>query len=156
MTKWKALKSKADYKAALRRINELMDVKRNDAVHNELNLLSFLVQQYEEAFHPMPDASPHEVLRFAMEMKGIKNQDLIPLLGTKGNVSKILSGKANLQLEDVHPLSEFLGIPLEALIPKYPVNAEIGEWMAGYVEEPQSKSKVPAKKKKVKPYNKKR
>jgi transcriptional regulator with XRE-family HTH domain len=51
-------------------------------------------------------------------MKGIKQKDLIPILGTKGNVSKILSGAAKIQLEMLDPLAQFLGIPVEALIPK--------------------------------------
>ncbi|MDQ3015491.1 MAG: hypothetical protein M3Q56_11135 [Bacteroidota bacterium] len=118
MTRWSSLATKADYKAAVARINALIDVKRTDAVHNELSLLSFLVEDYEEKSFPMPDASPLEVIRFAMAMKDIKQQDLIPVLGTKGNVSKILSGKANIQLADIQPLSVLLGIPIEALIPK--------------------------------------
>ena len=118
MAKWKKINSEKEYKAVIKRINELMDVKRTDAIHNELSLLSFLVENYEGEFHSLPDASPSEVIRFAMEMRGIRQQELIPLLGTKGNVSKILSGKANIQLDDIHPLSVLLGIPLESLIPR--------------------------------------
>jgi HTH-type transcriptional regulator/antitoxin HigA len=127
MTKWKTLKSEKDYKAAVKRIDELIDAERTDAVFNELNLLAMLVEQYEEEFYPMPEASPLEILKFMMEMKEIKQQDLIPILGTKGNVSKILSGKAKIQLDDIQPLSVLLGIPMEALIPKektYPKHIE--------------------------------
>jgi len=102
----------------LKRIDKLIDAKRTDAVLNELTLLSFLVEDYENKFHTMPDASPVEVIRLAMDLKGFKQKDLIPVLGTKGNVSKILSEKANLQLEDLHPLSVLLGIPVDALVPK--------------------------------------
>lgn len=118
MAKWKKINSEKEYKAVIKRINELIDANRTDAVHNELALLSFIVEDYEERFHSMPDASPLEVIKFAMEMKGIKQQDLMPVLGTKGNVSKILSGKAHVQLSDIHPLSRFLGIPMDSLIPK--------------------------------------
>jgi HTH-type transcriptional regulator / antitoxin HigA len=118
MTKWKSFVSKADYKSAVRRINEIIDFKRTDAIHNELSLLSFLVEEYEAEHLALPDASPVEVIKFAMEMKGIRQQDLIPVLGTKGNVSKILNGKANIHLEDIQPLSSILGIPVDALIPK--------------------------------------
>lgn len=118
MSKWKKLTTKKDHKAALTRINELIDAEKTDAVQNELTLLSFLVEDYENEIHPMPHASPLDVIRFAMEMKNMKQQDLIPVLGTKGNVSKILNGKASLQVEDLHPLSILLGIPVESIIAK--------------------------------------
>lgn len=118
MTKWKSIASAKDYKIALNRINDLMNQRRTDDVHNELNLLSFLVEAYETKFHPIPDASPLEVIKFAMKMKGLKQQDLIPILGTKGNISKILSGQRNVQLDHIRPLSLLLGVPVDALIPK--------------------------------------
>lgn len=140
MTKWKSLASEADYNAAVDRVNDLMDVKRTDALHNELNLLSFLIEDYEGRFHSLPDASPLEVIRFAMEMKGIKQQDLIPVLGTKGNVSKILSGKASIQLNDIHPLSLLLGIPMDSLIPKEEIYTKSHEYIVGYVAEPEKQT----------------
>ncbi len=118
MTAWKRITSENTYKKAVRRINELIDAERTDAVLNELGLLSYLVEDYEATAHPMPDVSPAEVILYMMDMKGLKQQDLVPILGTKGNVSKILSGKANLQLSDIHPISTMLGIPVDALIPK--------------------------------------
>lgn len=146
MTKWKSLATKADYNAAIDRINDLMDVKRTDVVHNELNLLSFLIEDYESKFHSLPDASPLEVIRFAMEMKGIKQQDLIPILGTKGNVSKILSGKASIQLEDIHPLSLLLGIPVDALIPKEETYTEPIKSIVDIVAEPEKRIRKTNKK----------
>lgn len=125
MAKWRRLASKADYKKAIDRINELMDHTRSDAVQNELTLLSYLVEEYEEQYFPIPDASAQDVIKFMMEMKGIKQKDLIPLLGTKGNVSKILSGAAKIQVDMLAPLSSLLGIPVEALIPKKGVAAHV-------------------------------
>jgi HTH-type transcriptional regulator/antitoxin HigA len=139
MTKWKSIASKAEYKAATARINELMDIKRTDVIHNELSLLSFLVEDYDNEYNSLPDASPLEVIKFVMEMKDIKQQDLIPILGTKGNVSKILNGKANIQLEDLQPLSSFLGIPAEVLIPKSKTYKESVSVMSDYAAEPGKK-----------------
>lgn len=117
MATWNKITSPKEYQNALQRVDELIDVEHTEATHNELMLLTFLIEAYEDDQYPIRDASPLRVLKFMMEMKGIKQQDLIPILGTKGNVSKILSGKAKLQLEDIYPLSTFLGIPVEALIP---------------------------------------
>ncbi len=118
MAKWRQLVNKTDYKRAVDRLNILMDAARSDEVQNELTLLSLLVEEFEESYFPMPEATPQEVIRFVMEMKGIRQKDLIPILGTKGNVSKILNGAAKIQLEMLDPLAQFLGISVEALIPK--------------------------------------
>ena len=154
MTKWKIFSSKTDYKSAIRRINELIDLKRTDAIHNELSLLSFLVEEYETHHLALPDATPVEVIRFVMEMKGIRQQDLIPVLGTKGNVSKILNGKANIHLDDLQSLSSILGIPVDALIPK----SKLLTPSAGILAEPSSAyglSKLKSKKDTVKTIRKK-
>lgn len=127
MATWNKITTSEDYQIALQRVDELIDVDHTEATHNELMLLSLLIEGYEDVHYPIQGASPLRVLKFMMEMKGIKQQDLIPILGSKGNVSKILSGKAKLQLEDVHPLSTFLGIPVDALIPTTDnANEEIG------------------------------
>ena len=57
------------------------------------------------------------------------------ILGTKGNVSKILNGKANIQLEDLKPLSLFLGIPVDALIPKSKTYKESVNVISDYASE---------------------
>lgn len=132
MATWNKITTPENYQSALQRVDELIDVDHTEATKNELMLLSFLIEEYEDVHYPIRDASPLEVVKFMMAMKGIKQQDLIPILGSKGNVSKILSGKANLQLQDVYPLSTFLGVPVETLIPK-PENhyTEISE-IAGF------------------------
>ena len=118
MATWRQLSSKIDYKRAVDRLNILVDANRTDDAQNELTLLSYLIEEYEEYNFPLPDAAAHEVVKFVMELKGIKPKDLTPILGSKGNVSKILNGAARIQIETLAPLSSFLGIPMEALIPK--------------------------------------
>jgi antitoxin component HigA of HigAB toxin-antitoxin module len=53
-----------------------------------------------------------------LAMKGMKQQDLVPILGTKSFVSKILNGVAQLPIDAIDPLSRALGISPAALIPK--------------------------------------
>ena len=118
MVAWTPLKTKKEYKAAVNRVNELIDARLSDSQENELLLLSYLIEEYEEQYMPMPDASPAEVIKFMMEMKDLKQKDLIPVLGTKGFVSKILNGAANIPLHSMDALCQLLGIPVEALIPK--------------------------------------
>ena len=142
MTKWNKLSSKAEYKKAIERLDVLMEKVRTDVVQNELTLLSYLIEDYEEDHFSIPDASPNEVIKFVMQMKGIKQKDLIPVLGTKSNVSKILNGAAKLQVEMLAPLSALLGIPVEALIPngnKMPHTKSIEPMLKTAVAEPSVK-----------------
>ena len=118
MAAWTQLKTKKDYNAALRRVDELIDARRTDAQQNEFLLLSYLIEEYEQEFMPIRDASPAEVIQFMLEMKDLKQKDLIPILGTKSFVSKILNGTANIPVKSMDALCQFLGIPVEALIPK--------------------------------------
>jgi len=58
MATWKQLNFKKDYKAALERVDALLDIKRTDAQQNEFLLLSYLIEEYEELHFPMPDLLP--------------------------------------------------------------------------------------------------
>lgn len=135
MASWNKITTQEEYETALNRVDELIDVDHTETTHNELMLLSYLIEDYEDTQYPIKNVSPIRVLKFMMEMKGIKQQDLIPILGSKGNVSKILNGKASLQLKDIYPLSKFLGIPLEALIPT-PENQYVDGSFVSEIAEP--------------------
>ena len=118
MASWTTLKTKKEYQAALSRLDVLLDRKRTEAQQNEFMLLTYLIEAYEEQHLAIPDASPAEVIRFMLAMKNQKQQDLVPILGTKGFVSKILNGSAQLPLSSIDPLSRWLGISPVALIPR--------------------------------------
>jgi len=117
MAAWKPIESEEDYRKALTRIDELIDVSRTDNVMNELMLISIFIERYEDKVYPIPEASPLEIIRFLMEMKGIRQKDLIPILGSKGQVSRILNGTRKLTVDKIVTLSAFLGIPATVLLP---------------------------------------
>lgn len=119
MAHWTRLVTKNDYKTALARVDKLIDTRRTDTLQNELMLLSYLIEEYERDHMPIPEASPQEVIRYALEMRGLKQKDLIPILGSKSNVSKVLNGSIKLKTDQLHILSTFLNIPVDALIPRY-------------------------------------
>jgi HTH-type transcriptional regulator / antitoxin HigA len=70
-----------------------------------IELLTLLIEHYEEEHYAIPDASPLEVLHFLMEQNGLKQRDLITELGSEANVSLILSGKRSLTREHIAKLS---------------------------------------------------
>jgi HTH-type transcriptional regulator/antitoxin HigA len=72
------------------------------------DLLTLLIEEYEEKAYPFPDVSPHETLKILLEDRGMKQKDLIPIFGSPGVVSEILNGKRPITLKTAKKLAEFL------------------------------------------------
>ncbi len=114
----KILKNSKDHKDALRDLEELMiaDPAPGTDEDEKLQLLAFLIADYEKRTVNLPQASPAEVIRFVLEQRGLKQQDLIQYIGSKGRVSEILSGKRELTLKMIRALHGGLDIPFKALV----------------------------------------
>ena len=69
-------------------------------------LLTLLIEDFEEKRYPLPLAKPLDVLQFLMEQHGLKQKDLIDVFGTPSIVSEVLSGKRELNKEHIKRLSE--------------------------------------------------
>ena len=110
------IKTEEDYDAALARIDELMDAKSGTSEGDELDLLSHLVELYEETAHAIGLPTPIEAIRFRMEQQGLRQKDLCSCIGSSGKVSEVLSGKRTLSKSMITKLHEGLGIPLEVLL----------------------------------------
>lgn len=121
----KLIKNSSDHAALLKRLKELMiaDPNPGSKEDEELELLAFLIADYESRTVRIPEATPAEAIRFRMEQSGLTQRDLVPLIGSKGRVSEVLSGKRELTLAMVRKLHEGLGIPLKSLIGE--VSAEL-------------------------------
>lgn len=70
------------------------------------DLLTLLIEDFEEKHYQLPRAKPLEVLRFLMEQHGLKQKDLIGVFGTPSIASEVLSGKRDLNKEHIKRLSE--------------------------------------------------
>lgn len=68
------------------------ETPQSPAIERFIETLTALVLQYEEEICPDPDASPAGVLKYLMEDHGLRQADLVPILGSKSYVSQILSG----------------------------------------------------------------
>jgi HTH-type transcriptional regulator/antitoxin HigA len=112
----KLIKTQKEYKAALKRIEKLMEAKPRTPQGDELELLSALVEIYERQHEPIPPPDPVDAIRFRMEQEGLKPKDLIPLIGSRSRVSEILSGRRPLSLKMIRNLHYGLGIPAESLL----------------------------------------
>ena len=112
----KVIKNDREYEAALERIEELMDAVPDTPEGDELELLSTLVELYEEKRYPIDLPDPVEAIRFRMEQVGLKQQDLVPYIGSRSKVSEVLNGKRPLSLKMIRALHKGLGIPAEVLL----------------------------------------
>jgi HTH-type transcriptional regulator / antitoxin HigA len=114
--KIKPIKSDSDYRRALREIERLMDARKDTPEGDRLDVLTTLVEAWEEKHHPVEPPDPIEAIRFAMEQRGVTRRDLESLIGSRARVAEVLNRKRRLTLPMIRRLHEVLGIPAEVLI----------------------------------------
>ena len=112
----KPIKTKADYKRALKEIETLMPARAGSPEGERLDVLATLVEAYERRHFPMDLPDPIAAIRFSMEQKGLAAKDLVPMSGQINRVYEILIGKRPLTLQMIRRLHRELGIPAESLI----------------------------------------
>lgn len=112
----KPIKSEEDYEQALARIDVLMEAESDSPEGDELDVLATLVEAYETRHYPIEKPDPIEALLFRMEQGGLTRKDLEPLIGNRGRISEILTGRRPLTLAMIRRLHAQLGIPADVLI----------------------------------------
>lgn len=112
----KPIKTKADYQAALKEIETLMDAKPRTSRGDRLEVLVTLVEAYEAKHYPLDLPDPIEAIKYAMESKGLTVKDLEPMIGRSNRVYEILNRKRPLTLKMIQELHRQLGIPAESLV----------------------------------------
>ena len=113
---WKVLKNEDAYDEALERTIEIFHAENGSPEFEELELLLLLVKDYEDRHYPIPLLDPIEVIKLKLEEKGLKQKDLEHIIGSKGYVSQVLSGKKELTLKMVKGLHRYLGISADILL----------------------------------------
>ena len=109
------IKTEADYQAALKEIEGLFDAVPNTPTGDRLEVLTTLVEAYEEQHYPIPSPDPVEAILYHMESRGLTRRDLEPYIGNRARVSEILNRKRSLSLRMIRQLHGGLGIPAEIL-----------------------------------------
>ena|ERR1700693_1132708 len=79
-----------------------------------VEVLTLLVEAYEEERYPIGDASPKEVLAELIAANDLRQKDLVPIFGSEGAVSDALSGRRKLSNEHIAKLSKRFGVSPEA------------------------------------------
>ncbi len=115
----KPIKTETDYQEALKEIERIFDAAPGTREGDRLDVLTTLVEAYEEKhFHiPLPD--PIEAILYYIESRGLTRRDLERYIGSRSRVSEVLNKKRPLTMEMIRNLHKGLGIPAEVLIQSY-------------------------------------
>ena len=115
----KIIKTESEYKKALTKLEKLFNAKPNTPKGDELELLSLLIEKYEQEKYPIDMPDPIEAIKFRMEQMGYTQNDLAKIIGLKSRSSEILNRKRPLTLEMIRNLHEKMNIPTQVLIQAY-------------------------------------
>jgi len=115
----KVLKTEEDYNQALKRLDEIFHAPIDSKEGDEAELLSILIEKYEDENYPIEAPDPIEAIKFRMEQMGMTKKELAEIIGYKSRVSEIFSRKRKLTLKMIRNLHDQLKIPYESLIANY-------------------------------------
>ena len=110
------IRSEKDYEAACARIRELMGAQLNTPAGDELDVLTDLVEHYEDKHYPVDKPTAVEAIEFRMDQAGLTRRDLVPLIGSRQKVSDVLTGKRDITISMARALHKHLGIPADILL----------------------------------------
>src|SRR5512141_181524 len=84
-----------EHERMLAAVERLMDKSEHRTAEEDaaLDLMVRLIKDYEEEHHPLPDPTPHEMLVYLMEQRGLKQADLLPIFKSSGYVSDVIHEK---------------------------------------------------------------
>lgn len=104
------------YTDALFRLTALESPSESEV--EAIELLTLLVERYEQEHYSIPKGDPVSILRFIIEEQNLTQRDLIPQFGSESAVSMFMTGQRNLTLDQVRKLSTRFKLPADVFIPK--------------------------------------
>lgn len=102
----------------LAEVEKLIDKgeRRSPEEDKLLELMTTLIEAFEEKHYPIPDAPPHEVLQELMRARGLRQRDLLSIFGSDGIASEVFNGKRNISRTQAKALAEFFRLPVELFL----------------------------------------
>jgi HTH-type transcriptional regulator/antitoxin HigA len=117
----KPIKTEADYESALEEIEKLYGAEPDTSAGDRLEVLTTLVEAYEDVHYAISAPDPIEAINYFMESRGLTRADLEPYIGSRARVSEVLNRKRPLTLSMIQRLHSELGIPAEILVKSYKI-----------------------------------
>lgn len=113
------IKTDSDYQKALQRLEAIFDAKPNTRLGDEAEILSMLIEHYENLYYPIDAPDPIEAIKIRMEEMNLKQKDLVGVIGGKSRVSEILNKKKRLTVDMIRELEHRLHISASVLVGNY-------------------------------------
>lgn len=134
----KVIKNETEHQQAVAALFALMDSNPAEGSNeaDQLDVLSLLVERYEETAFPIDLPGPVEAIRFRMEQQGLSQKDMVPYFGSAARVSEVLNGKRQLSVNMMRKLNSELGIPAEVLLHETggELPEDAGQWDQGVLK----------------------
>src|ERR1700733_2207949 len=102
------------YTGALFQLTSLENPSRSE--REAIELLTLLIERYEETHYPIPAADAVSVVRLLLQQQGLTQRDLIPEFGSESGVSMFLTKQRKLTLQQVRKLSVRFKLPADAFV----------------------------------------
>jgi HTH-type transcriptional regulator / antitoxin HigA len=100
--------------ALLLKLDERQDLSPEEEAVAEI--LTVLIEDYENKHYPLPSVSPDESLQALMDDRGLKHKDIWPILGNKGAATEILSGRRSISKAQAKRLAEYFHVPVDLFL----------------------------------------
>ncbi len=113
------IRTETDYQATLAEIERLFDANPNTPEADRLEVLTTLVEAYEDKNFAIPEPDPVEAIKYFMESRGLTRKDLEPYIGNRERVNEVLTRKRHLSINMIRRLQRGLGISADILIQPY-------------------------------------
>ncbi|MGY4539907.1 HTH-type transcriptional regulator/antitoxin HigA [Mucilaginibacter sp. UYNi724] len=128
--KYTIIRSKDQYQQYCNQLETLLTQENSESVQDEIDLLTLLIEKYDEEHNTFKEIDPIALLRSFMQDLNLKPQDMTEILGIgKSYVSDILNYKKGLSKEVIRKLADYFKVRQEAFNRPYklvsPVNAHL-------------------------------
>lgn len=117
--KLKPIKTEKDYRNALERLDVIFDAPIDTQDGDEAEILSLLIENYENEHYPIDAPDPIEAIKIRMEELNMRQKDLVGIIGGKSRVSEILNRKKRLTVDMIRELERILQISASVLVNNY-------------------------------------
>jgi HTH-type transcriptional regulator/antitoxin HigA len=115
----KPIKSEQDYRKALERLDVIFDATIDSKEGDEAEILSLLIENYENEHYAIEAPNPIEAIKIRMEEFNIRQKDLVGIIGGKSRVSEIMNRKKKLTVDMIRELEQVLQISASVLVANY-------------------------------------
>lgn len=115
----KPIKTEKDYRNALERLEVIFDASMDTKEGDEAEILSLLIENYENEHYPIEAPDPIEAIKIRMEELNMRQKDLVGIIGGKSRVSEVLNRKKRLTVDMIRELEKTLQISASVLVNNY-------------------------------------